>query len=176
MVRAMTQTARIAARAVALIVALAAAFGSGAGRAAEQFEPAAANEWTFDCGKDPRDGHRYCLLAYIHTEPSAPGDFVLFGVIRQLGVEAVLLQTPSGFSSGSRVWLRVDDLPAREFAPPKPGRMLQEPQPVDPVAAELAKGRYATLAFQPANGQRRTVRIPLDGLDLLFEQLRQEVP
>ena len=54
--------------------------------------------------------------------------------------------------------------------------MLQDPQPADPVARELAKGTYAVIAFQPANGQRRTVRIPLDGFDLLFEQMRQEVP
>jgi hypothetical protein len=54
--------------------------------------------------------------------------------------------------------------------------MLQDVQPADPLAAELAKGHYAVLAFQPANGQRRTVRIPLDGFDLLFEQMRVEVP
>lgn len=175
MLRAMTQPLRIALRALALIAALAAARTEPA-MAAEQAPPAAANEWTFECGSDPTDGHRFCMLSFIHTDPAVRDDFVAFGVMRQLGIEAVFLQTRNGFSSGSRVWIQVDGLPAREFAAPKPGRMLQAPQAADPLAAELAKGSYVVIAFQPANGQRRNVRIPLDGFDLLFEQLRQEIP
>lgn len=163
----------VAVVAVACILLL---FASHASRAAEAVDPARTNEWTIDCGTNPQHGQRYCVLQYLLATPDRPAEWVLFGIIRQLGVEAVFLQTPTGFSPGSRVWIRVDDLPAREFAAPRPQRMLQDPQPTDPVAVELAKGIHAVIAFQPLNGQRRTVQIPLEGFLVLFERLRAEVP
>jgi hypothetical protein len=169
---------RRALRALPLATALACA---DARAAEEPLRP--ANEWSLECGRwvgtcgdDPRDGHRYCALTYVHTEAALPGDYVMFGVMRQFGMETTFLQPRSGFAGGSRIWVRVDGLPAREYSAPGPGLPLQQPQPSDPLAAELAKGQYAVLAFQPANGQRRTVQVPLDCFGPLFEQIYAEVP
>lgn len=183
MVRPMKQP-RLLLGALALIALLTAAVAPLPGGAADttssvgaaELPPLDANAWTIECGPDPRDAQRFCRLTYLHIDEAFPGDYVVFGVYRKLGVEAAFLQTQSGLSAGSRVWVRVDDLSAREFAAPKPRKLLQAPQAADPLAGELATGSYVVIAFQPANGQRRTVRIPLDGFDLLFEQLRQEAP
>jgi hypothetical protein len=146
-----------------------------AGAAEDSAAPPATNEWTLDCGVAPA-GYRFCLLVYIYANPKTPGDFVNFGVLRQKGVEAVFLQPKRGFAANSRVQVRVDTLSARDFAAPPGGKPLSAMQPIDPLAAELARGERAAIFFKPANGRQRSIEVPLSAFGLLLEQARAEVP
>jgi invasion protein IalB len=158
-------------------MALGTTAAAGAAQAAEPAQPPPpANEWTLDCGNDPQDGHRFCMLVYILLDPRKPGEFVNFGVARQQGLETVFLQTKAGFAKGSMVRIQVDDRQAHEFPAPVGSRPLAPPRPIDPLTVDLAKGQQAVIYFQPANGLQRNVAIPLSIFGLLLDQARQEVP
>jgi hypothetical protein len=159
--------------AVAALLAMALA---GTARAAEDTPPP-ANQWVLDCGHSKVGGERFCMLVYIYLDPKTPNEFLTFGVVRELGVEAVFLKSKRGFAKSSRVLVRVDEMPARDYpAPQAASKPLGPRVPTDPLATEMARGQSAAIFFKPANGMQRSVKIPLGAFGLLLEEARQEVP
>ncbi|MBX6321266.1 MAG: hypothetical protein IRY94_05510 [Rhodospirillaceae bacterium] len=177
-----------AARLIGLALVLGAALALGLGTArgapaapggakppAESETPPPANQWVIQCGTF--GGQRFCQVFYIYIDPAAPDDFVTFGVVRILGVEAPFLDVKRGFVKNSRVFVRVDELPARDYpAPAERGRVLSPRVPSDPLANEMARGQRVAIFFKPANGMQRNITIPLGVFGLLLDEARAEVP